>query len=571
MKKIIKSLFLALSTVFLFSVASKAQTVEEGLRHLNAERYLKAGEVFNKLTTANPTAENYFELGRYYLNTADPTSNIKAAEEAFSKGNALDKNGNPISMIGLAWVKIAQKDFAGAKLILDDVFKKGKYAKDSELLYRAGEGYAIKGLPNDPAEAVSYINQALEVKKVDNPEYYMVLAKAYDIQNEGGDAMNALQNAIRFNPADKAYVYSFMSRIWLQGKNYKEAQDAFNNSIAADVEHAPAYRYQSSFHQTYQNWDKAAEAASNYLKYSDGDCGAKLRYSKIAFIAKDFDNVLKTLKEIESCNEDPIVHRLSGIAKFELGNSTEAINDLKTYLDKADKEEIFGLDYGFIGRAYLALDDEANVESNEKMAIEYMEKAIAMEDTTFDYYTTLGAHFQEKKDYPQAANFYKKAVDTKKKPDGQDYFRLGILQYQIQDWPNADESFDKVIESYKDTWAPPYILSARIKTYRNPEDTLYSYHERYQQYLDVLGDEGKANPQFKRDVADAYKYLAGRAMAVDKDIVKATALIDELLKYDPDNQEAIQLKNSINGIVPEEELLEDGVASPDSSKAAGVK
>ena len=200
MKKIIKSLFLALSTVILFSVASKAQTVEEGLRHLNAERYLKAGEVFTKLTAANPTAENYFELGRYYLNTVDPVSNIEAAEKAFSKGNALDKNGNPISMIGLAWVKIAQKDFAGAKLILDDVFKKGKYAKDSELLYRAGEGYAIKGLPNDPAEAVSYINKALEVKKIDNPEYYMVLAKAYDIQNEGGDAMNALQKRNQIQP-----------------------------------------------------------------------------------------------------------------------------------------------------------------------------------------------------------------------------------------------------------------------------------------------------------------------------------------------------------------------------------
>jgi hypothetical protein len=553
MKKTMKSLLLAFSAMAIVAVQSKAQTVEEGLRHLNAERYTKAGEVFNSLANNNPTTDNYFQLGRYYLKTPNVKENLSKAEEAFTKGNALGKKSDDLNTIGLAWVKIAKEDFAGAKAITNEIIGKGKGSKDSELIYRVAEGYTLFSWANDPAEAIMLIDKALEVKKVDNPQYFIVKAKAYDIKNEGGDIMNNLQNALRFNAADKAAVYSFMAKIWLQGKNYQEAKQAIDNSIAADAEHAPAYYYLSSLHQTYQRWAEAAAAAKKYLQYGDSDCGAKLRYAKLAFTAKDFDNVRATLKEIESCNQDPIVHRLSGISKFEQNDFDGAINDLKHYIDVASKQEIFGLDYGFIGRAYLgkAVASENNREGNEDAAILNMEKAVTLEDTTFDYYTELGGYFQELRKYPKAAEFYEKGIATKKNPDGQDWFRLAVLQYQIKDWDKADESFEKVIASYKDTWAPPYILSARVKTYKNPEDTLYSYYERYQQYLDVLGEEGKANPQFKRDVIDAYKYLAGRALAVENNIVKATSLLNELLKYDPTNEEVLQLRDSINGVLPE--------------------
>ena len=561
MKKTMKSLLFVLAAITLTALQSKAQTVEEGLRHLNAERYIKAGEVFNSLVSSNPTTENYFELGRYYLKTPNAKENLGKAEEAFNKGNALGKKSDDLNTIGLAWVKIGKEDFAGAKAILDEIISKGKGAKDAELIYRAAEGYTLFPWANDPAEAIMLIDKALEVKKIDNPNYYLVKAKAFDIKNEGGDIMNNLQNALRLNPADKAAIYSFMAKIWLQGKNYPEAKQAIDNSIAADAEHAPAYYYLSSLYQTYQEWGKAAEAASDYLKHGDGDCGAKLRYAKLAFTAKDFDNVRSTLKEIETCNQDPIVHRLSGIAKFEQGEFDGAINDLKKYVDVAEKEEIFGLDYGFIGRAYLgkAMASETEREANENSAVMNIEKAISMEDTTYDYYTDLGSYFQEQKKYPRAAEFYEKAIAAKKNPTGEDYFRVAIIQYQVRDYAKADKNFDKVIEAYQGTWAPPYILKAYSQTYGNPQDTLYSYADSYQKYLDVLGEEGKANPQSKRDVAAAYKYLAGKAMAIENDIAKANVLLDELLKYDPSNQEAIQLKNSINGITPE-------VTPGDSSK-----
>jgi len=546
-----KTLLFGLSVLFFAAMQSNAQTVDEGLRHLNAERYIKAGEVFNKLANSNPTTENYFQLGRYYLLTPNAKANLGNAEEAFNKGNALEKKGDDLNTIGLAMVKIGKEDFAGAKVLIDEIIAKGKGAKDSELIYRAAEAYTLFDWANDPAEAIMLLDKAMEVKKIDNPQYYITRAKAFDIKNEGGDIMNALQNAERLNPKDVASIYSLMAKIWLQGKNYKEAEQAINKSIAADNEHAPAYYYLSSYNQTYQKWDEAAKAAQKYLDFGDGDCDAKLRYTKLAFTAKDFENVLTKLKEIETCNQDPIVFRLSGISKFELGDNSGAIDDLKKYISVADKEEIFGLDYGFIGRAYLAKKDSASMQANDKLAIEFMEKAIAFEDTTFDYYLELGTYFQEKKDYKNAVVYVKKAIDTKKTPNGEDWWRLGYLQYVIRDYTNADVTFDKVCESYKDTWAPPYLMSARSKAYMNTQDTTFIAAERYEKYASLIADDQKAANA--SSLSEAYSYLAAKEWLVNKDADKAMVFIDELLKYDPEYKRAIDLKNSILGIAPVEE------------------
>ncbi|WP_162628285.1 tetratricopeptide repeat protein [Arcticibacterium luteifluviistationis] len=563
-----KTLLFSFSVLILAALNGKAQSIDEGLKHLNAERYILAEKTFNDLVKSNPTAENYFELGRYYLSTPDAKENLDKAQEVFTKGNALDKKGNPLNNIGLAMVKIGKGDLAGAKILIDDEIGKGKGSKDSELIYRAGEAYTLFDWSNDPAEAIMLIDKALEVKKIDNPQYYVIKAKAYNIKNEGGDLMNALRNAERLAPKDLASVYSFMAKIWLQGKNYPEAQEAIDKSIAADPTHAPAYYYKSSLLQTYQKWDEAAKAAKKYLENGDGDCMANLRYAKLAFTAKDFDNVLAKIKEIESCNTDPIVHRLAGISKFEQGKYDAAIADLKKYISVASKEEIFGLDYGFIGRAFLAKSeiadaDAADIVTNENLAIENIDKAVSLNDTTYEYYTELGRHFQEKRDYDNAVTFVEKSINNKKKPNGQDFWTLGSLQYMTKNYEKAEATFDKVIASYKDTWAPPYLMSARTKAYKNQEDTTFIAAEMYEKYTSLIPDDQK--PANASSLSEAFSYLAAKEWLVNKDSDKAMVYIDELLKYDPTYQRAIDLKNSILGIEPEIEEMEGDSTGTDST------
>lgn len=549
---------LKLLTAVLLAFTASAQSLEEGEKHLNAERYTTAGETFTSLASSNPTPENLLALGYYYLKIPNAKQNLDNAKAAFDKANASEKNGLTSAQIALGAVMLGKEDYAGAKSMFSEAMSKKRDQKNPDNYYRIAEAYTLFPWANDPGEAIINIDKALELKEEqDNPKYYLVKAAAYLIKNEGGETMNALQNAERIGYHDMAAIYSTMAKVWLQGKNYKEAQDAIAKSLAADPTHAPACKYQSSLEQTYQKFDKAAQAAQCYLDNSDGDCAAKLRYTKLAFIAKDYDNVLNTIEEIKDCNEDPIVNRLAGITKYEQGKSIEAVPLLDKYIKIAPKEEVFPLDYGFLGRSYFTLTDTTMMQQNRAKGVDLMEKAVALGDTTFDYYTFIADIYKEEKKYPEAITFYKKVISAKKNPTGSDFANLGLLQYQTRNWEEADSTFDKVLVAYKDTWPQAYLLSAQVKSYKNKPDTTFVSADRYQQYLNLLPDEAAMKAD-KRNVIPALNYLAGKELMVNKDVEKATEYIDKILAIDPDNQEYIQKRNEINGVIPEEEERPEG-------------
>jgi tetratricopeptide (TPR) repeat protein len=367
--------------------------------------------------------------------------------------------------------------------------------------------------------------------------------------NEGGDAMNALQNAERLT-SDKSMVLAKMGQIWLQGRNYEDAKKRLDEAVAADPTHAPAYKYLSSFYQIYQKFDKSAEMADLYLKNSDGDCGAKLRYAQLAFIGKAYDKVLQTIDEIKSCNDDPIVHRLSGISQFYKNDYQTSITKLEEYISKADKDKIYGLDYGYIGRDYLAL-------GNTEKAMEYISKAYAMKDTTYDYYTEFAEYFKEKKEYDQSAEMYQKVIDTKgKKADGGDFANVGITYFSSKNYAKADAAFDKVVELYKDSWPAAYYYSALAKGNKNRPDSTFAGAERYEKYLSLLDEDTKAASAAQ--VAAAYNYLAGKAFNIDNDTQRATEHVNNALKYDPSNARALDLMNTL---MPSEEPAVDSTGT----------
>lgn len=123
MKKIVKSYAVAL--LFLVPFISNSQTLEEAIKHLDAERYTAASKAFNTLAESNPSPETYFYKGYAILKSPDATNpeNLKAAQAAFEAGNALGKKGDPINQIGLGMVKLASKDMAGGKAIFEEIKK----------------------------------------------------------------------------------------------------------------------------------------------------------------------------------------------------------------------------------------------------------------------------------------------------------------------------------------------------------------------------------------------------------------------------------------------------------------
>jgi hypothetical protein len=552
--KQLKNVFVCIG--LMVSITTQAQTLDEAIKNLDAERFEAANKAFTALTQSTPSASTYFYKGYSLLRSPDGVNAevIKDAATAFAAGNALDKKGDPLNQVGLGMIKLASKDAAGAKLIFEEV-KKATKSKNTDVLHRIAEAYTLFPGATDAGEAIMNINMALEKSKAkDNPEYYIAKADAYMLKNEGGDAMNALQNAERLNKK-MGRIYEKMARVWLQSRNYKEADGVIKKGIAADPTHAPIYKYQSSYLQTMGKYAEAAIAAKNYLLNSDGDCKAKVRYAKLAFIAKDFTSVKSTIDEVKSCSKDPYLYRMTGIMNFEAAKPAEAIKDLETFIKNAPSEENKAMDYGYIGRSYLSMPGDVPAKKiSDSLGIINVEKAIQMGDTTFNYYNDMATIFFKSKDYKKAAKYAEKATMAKKSPNSADFATVGTYYNYDKNWIKADEYIDKALGLYKDGWIEGFPLSARVKAYKNSADSTYAAGFKsaplYEKYLSLLSAAAKIDPKNKRNVIESLMYLAGREFQVNKNNVKALEFLDEVVKIDPTNQNVLKQIDAIKGVKP---------------------
>jgi tetratricopeptide (TPR) repeat protein len=550
MNKILKSLSVSAVAVLALSFQTMAQTVQDGLKNLDAERYNAAGTIFKQLVDSAPTAENYFYQGYYFLNLQDGQMDLAQAKDAFAKGAALDaKRPDPLNRVGLAAVKMFSGDKAGAKVDFD-LIKKDTKNKNADVMFRIGEAYALSEKINDPAEAVTNIQAGLDLQKVkNNPDYYIAMANAYLLKNDGGPAMTALENALNMGQKT-AKIRTLMGRVWYQGKNYPRAQTEFNEAIKADPTYAPAYFLLSNLFTTFGKFDKAAENAKLGLQNSEATPAAKLRYIKLATASKDYDGAMTVLGQIFDTEKDPIKFRLKGYIQVEKGDCAEGVKNIQEFLNQAAKERHLASDYGMLGRGYSCIKDDAGKKMNDSLGVLNIEKAIELGDTVTVTLNDIANIYKPAKNWTMLAATYEKMIAKSKKSTGADYYNLADAYMKSKDYIKADTALTKTIELYKDTWLIPYIIKARAKQYANPTDSTFMAAPLYEKYLVLVPEAEKAKDNTKRYLAEAYGYLGMKALLISKDTVKATEYMNLVIKYDPTNTKAQQVLQSITGGTP---------------------
>jgi Tfp pilus assembly protein PilF len=547
MNKILKSLSVSAVAILALSFQTIAQTVQDGLKNLDAERYNAAETIFKQLTTSAPSAENYFYEGYYYLNLQDGQMDLPKAKAAFEKGAALDsRRPDALCRVGLASIKLFSGDKAGAKADFDQI-KKDTRNKNADVMFRIGEVYTLSEKINDPAEAVLNIQAGLDLQKVkDDPNYYIAMANAYLIKNDGGSAMTALENALRMGQK-VAKIKTLMAKVWYQGKQYPRVQELLNDAINADAKYAPAYALLSSLYTTFGKYDLAAKNALLALENSEATTAAKVKYVKLATASKDYDGALKVLNDVFEVEKDPIKYRLKGYILAEKDQCADAVKNIQEFLKVAEKDRQLGSDYGIMGKAYTCIKDEANQNLNDSLAVMNMEIAIQKQDSTYDYLKEIGNIYKKNKNWAKLAATYEKAIAGAAKPNGADYYNLADAYLRSADYVKADSALSKTIVLYKNTWMYPYILKARVKQYALTNDSTFVAAPVYEDYIKYSSDAEKAKESNKKYFSEAYGYLGYKALLIDKDSVKATEFMNEALKYDPTNTKAQEVLNSING------------------------
>src|SRR5689334_2987558 len=114
----------------------KAQTLQEGINHLYAERNKSAKETFDKLVSTNPNnLDAVYWLGQTYIAMND----IKSARDLYSK--TLQTNGNaPLILVGMGHVNLidGKKDEARQQFETAINLSSGKKGPDVNVLNAVG-------------------------------------------------------------------------------------------------------------------------------------------------------------------------------------------------------------------------------------------------------------------------------------------------------------------------------------------------------------------------------------------------------------------------------------------------
>jgi len=516
MKKVI-----TLIAAIVCAAGLKAQSLDEGKKMYRYERYISAERILSPLA-ADMMANYYLGLSQLEQEKAD------AAQATFTKFPE-----DPANMAGTARVAFVRKNPTQGMQIVNAVAAKGKkktwqpwvYAADA-ITYTEGGNYQ---------EAIGWYKKALESIQND-PYIYISLGDAYQhVEGGGGEAMNAYEKAVSLDPKN-SLAFSRIGKLWFDAKNYPLALENYGKAKDADPANPLPYRDLANAYFWSGKYELAKQNIEKYRELSDKSADVDTRYVGILYLAKYYKEAAAVSQDIiTSGTKDCSVYGVKGFSELELGDTTAALRDLKTYFACPPKK-ITPIDYTNYGRAFLS-------NSQSDSADFYFAKAISIDTSKnkSDTYRQIAEAFKTKKEYIKSANWYEKLVKEYPETQAVDYFWAGAMYYYGNDYPNADRLFEMMETKYPDQPSATY-WRGRVGAAQDPQGENCKAAPFFSKWLDKVG------PSYdkKNDLKLAYQYLLLCSYkAKDKDtmhkymdLLKTIDPNDDLLKQIEDAEKA---------------------------------
>jgi Tfp pilus assembly protein PilF len=531
-----------------------AQTVQEGLHLMDRHQPSRAKQVFENLVAAQPTGENFFYLGYYYLNQRDWDN----ARKAFDAGRVAEPK-NYLNQVGIASILVGQNKVNDAKIDFDRILAETKN-KNIDVMFRIAEAYtmyyilgkeeAFNAANNDPAEAIRLIDaiqdRLMKDKKLPTPEQYLIKGDAYLIKNDGGNAVTAYESAIAQEPRNiKAKVK--IGSVYLRGKNYKETQARYKEAIDLDSNYAPAQRKYGEYLIVGGQYKNASRYFRRYLEKAEATPQVTLETAKLLFLSQDYEGAMKFTDEADRKGvKDNDIYRMRGYSNVEMKNYQQGIDNLEGMVRSGVKP--YFMDDLYFGKGYQGL-------GKDSIAITYLERAAPL-DTNNNVYNIIHDIRYKQKRYVDASVAAVNAIQWKVKKaqtvGSGDYFKLAMDYYFTAAYINkadtiarpamamrADSVFAKAIE-INDKWPPFYINRARANNFIDYTGTKWlgaQWYEKFVATIETLRAEKNPFKEDKGQLFEAYKYLGGYHLSVTKDEAKVKDFFtkaQEIKPEDPD-------------------------------------
>jgi len=464
-----KTILTLLASGFLI-IATKAQSIQEGMNHLYADRFQSALNTFQKLLAVNPNnIEATYWLGQTYFDMDDNTK----AKEVYEK--ALTANGNaPLLLAGMGHYNLAigkvneaRQNFETALSMSKD--KKGK--DNPDVLNAIGRAHT-----DAKAGDYKYAEQVLKTASELNPkstEIWLNLGNAIRKARPGEagrDAYEAYHKALEINP-NFAYAYVRLAKLFETQRNWDLVLENLNKAVSVDPNFSLGYYElfyyyfaRLDFPNSEKYFNKYEQTRPNEDKWEHDFLNAQLCYIK-----KDYDCAItkgESVRSLQGAKVKPRVLRLLAYAYLDKKDFAKA---------KAADDEFFAKEKdGFVPADYKRKAEIAagsGVPCEELYGIYLAGAAVdTVLQTKIDYMDEAAKDFNKRGCKKQEADMRLAIYNTRNKPNPLGLINIAILYSQSDQLTKADS----VITAYTQL-QPDSILGHYWKGRINTTlDTTYS-------------------------------------------------------------------------------------------------
>jgi tetratricopeptide (TPR) repeat protein len=536
------------------SISAFAQTIQEGINHLYAERYESARAAFQKILASNPNnIEATYWLGQTYLEKKD----VPAARSLYEK--ALVANGNaPLLLVGMGNVELVEGKKNDARTHFETAINtsRGKKANDPAILNAIGRSivnsYSESNKTGDLDYAISKLEEAAKIAP-SNADIFLNLGNAYRKKgNKGGEAVQAYRQAAQINP-NFAIAPFRTAMLYKTQVNYRQPDawgvvlDNLNAAVAADPGFAPAYEqlyYYSLFAK--RDFPAAENYANKYISNSDPSVENDYLKLQTILVQNKFSEAAAIGKNIiaqTNNNAKPRLYRAMSVIYLGLKDSATACNYIDEFFAKASDDDVLGSDY--------IIKAQACGRNNPQVIRENIMLAVRKDSVLSRQLRTINDAIEDAK------------------ASGQRVFEaeLRMLSYQLRQEKGQPTSPTELI-SYM---ALPFYFggaydradSISMEYSKLAPDSIYGYYwsARAKQAIDS-GDQQQGlfvadyekvlelalsdTARFKPMGLNAASSLAIYYYNVKRDVAKSNEYVEKGLLFDPANSNLLNIKKIIN-------------------------
>jgi tetratricopeptide (TPR) repeat protein len=444
-KKMKKTLFTVIALA-LTAIAVKAQTLQDGINHLYADRFKSATDVFQKLLAANPNSEEaIFWQGQVYFDMDD---NAKA-RQFYQK--ALETSGSqPMILVGLGHSDLMDNKFSDARAKFDAALAASNTKKGANAIVQTAIGRA---LVDAKGADYNYAVQLLEAAHLANPkntETILQLGNAYRKQGEGsggGKAFETYRKALVVDPAF-AVADLRMAKMFETQKNWDLVLEYLNSAVKRNPKFAPAY-YELFFYHLYRRqYDEAEKNVDAYVTSSDPSWENDYLKAQICYAKKDFACAIAKGEAVVAAtgeNTKPRVLRSLALAYMENNDPANAKKNIDKYFSKDKDPDKFSYETllaillksgGTPDEILGAYVRGAKVDTVQSDKIEFLKKGIT--------------YFRELKMRDKEAMLIKELIPLRKTPIINDYFDLALAHYFTPNYANSRDAALVMIDKFSE-------------------------------------------------------------------------------------------------------------------------